>query len=206
MDAKWTFLECQQCQLRLPLDLAQYSGKFCPRCGGEMRVDITSNPGIQPPRVPARREISLLLDNIRSAHNLGAIFRSADGAGVQRLYLCGITPRPDENAAIRKTALGAEKSLAWEYHPNAPRLLQSLMHKPTTVLALESTTLSSSLFDYTPPAGPLLLIAGNEAAGVDPALLQAAHAALHLPMQGLKGSLNVAEALSIALYHLSFAV
>ena len=147
-----------------------------------------------------------ILDNIRSAQNVGGIFRTADGAGLQKLWLCGITPNPAENAQIAKTALGAELTLPWESAPSTLALGQALKAQGLRILALENTPQAISLFDYHFPAEdqPTALVVGSEPAGVDPAVLDLADAILSLPMAGSKGSLNVAVAFGIAVYFLRF--
>jgi tRNA G18 (ribose-2'-O)-methylase SpoU len=148
--------------------------------------------------------MSLLLDNWRSLFNVGAAFRSADGAGVRHLYLCGITGRPDEQRKLAKTALGAEQTVAWSYHPDAVKLAAQLKEQGAQLWVLERDAGADSLFDIkTVPAGnPIVLAAGNEVAGVDPGLVAVADRILQLPMVGSKRSLNVAVATSIAIYWL----
>lgn len=147
-----------------------------------------------------------LLDNLRSAQNVGAIFRSADGAGFSALHLCGLTPRPDEQTGIAKTALGSEAHMAWQYAPDAFEEANALIKAGFKVAVLEASEQAHDLFLWQIPAGwqKLVLVAGNEVAGVDPALVGIAHVVLKLPMIGMKGSLNVASAFSIAAYHLRF--
>ncbi len=152
------------------------------------------------------RQIYGLLDNVRSAQNVGAIFRSADGAGLARLYLCGITPTPDKQDSVARTALGSEKRLAWEQANNAVELAQRLLLEGTKLIVLEATQDSMDLFTWQTPSDwtQLALAVGNEIAGADPQLLRLASQTLRLPMAGIKGSLNVASAFSIAAYQLQF--
>jgi len=147
-----------------------------------------------------------LLDNVRSALNVGAIFRSADGAGMAKLYLCGITPTPAEQEAVARTALGAEKCLAWEHANNAVEIAQSLLTTGHKLVVLEPTEDALDIFSWQIPADwqAVVLAVGNEIAGTDPGLVRVASLTLKLPMTGLKGSLNVASAFSIAAYQLQF--
>lgn len=147
-----------------------------------------------------------ILDNIRSAQNVGGIFRTADGAGLQKLWLCGITPNPADNAQIAKTALGAEQTVPWEHAPSTVALVEELKAQDVIILALEAAPGSTSLFYYTLPKAdtPIALVVGSEPAGVDPAVLAQADTTLSLPMAGIKGSLNVAVAFGIAVYTLRF--
>lgn len=149
-----------------------------------------------------------ILDNIRSAQNVGGIFRTADGAGLQKLWLCGITPNPADNAQIAKTALGAEQTVPWEHAPSSVALVEKLKAQDVIILALEAAPGSISLFSYTLPKADktIALVVGSEPAGIDPAVLPLVDATLNLPMAGNKGSLNVAVAFGIAVYFLRFGV
>ena len=206
------FMQCQNpsCGLRFPLDLAQFKGAYCPRCGGELQPAVQAFPQSSlPPRSPHRTFPMLaILDNIRSAQNVGGIFRTADGAGLQKLWLCGITPNPADNAQIAKTALGAEQTVPWEHAPSSVALVEKLKTQGVIILALEAAPGSTSLFSYTLPKADktIALVVGSEPAGIDPAVLPLADATLNLPMAGSKGSLNVAVAFGIAVYFLRFDV
>ncbi len=156
--------------------------------------------------VSADTGLVAVLDNIRSGHNVGSIFRTADGVGVRQINLCGLTPRPDKNTDISKTALGAEKIIPWSYYSDATKLAQNLHEKGVQLLALESTQKSIALFDYKvgQMAGKTYaLIVGNERSGVDPGLIDLCNAVVHLPMMGEKASFNVSVAFGIAAYWLS---
>ena len=212
MNLEIWFMQCQNpgCQLRFPLDLAQYQGSFCPVCGAQLvRAERALDPGVpDSPHSSRGLVIEALLDNIRSALNAGAIFRAADGAGISKVWLGGITPRPTRQAQIAKTALGAEQTVPWESAPNALKLAADLKASGFTVLALENTPNARPLFHFRSSEAnqnPLLLIVGSEQAGVDPGLLALADETLCLPMSGSKGSLNVAVAFGIAAYWLRFA-
>lgn len=154
-----------------------------------------------------KRKISLLLDNIRSAYNTGAIFRTADGVGVEHVYLCGITPTPENTPAVQKTALGAEIKLPWTAHPDACALGQVMGADGFRLLALENTDRSIPIFEVdsqTIGSVPMVLIVGNEQAGVDPGLIDLCDLVLSIPMIGSKASLNVSVALGVAAYWLTF--
>lgn len=209
--SQFEFHQCTspECGLRIPLDLDQYSGRFCPRCGAPLeKIALALNGDFdRNPAQPLRR-ISALLDNIRSAHNVGAIFRTADGVGVRQLYLCGFTPTPDDTDAIAKTALGAEASVPWSQHRNALALADDLRSKGARLIALErlpKATLIYRFRDEPPDERPWVLVVGNERAGVDPGLLERCDEVIALPMAGNKASLNVAVAFGAAAYWLSFA-
>lgn len=156
------------------------------------------------------KELYLILHDIRSAYNVGAIFRSADGAGVSKIYLSGYTPCPADNEKlfktkadkmIEKTALGAEKSVAWEYCPDLNILLKRLQGENCTMVALEKNQDSVEIKQYE-PVFPMALVLGNEVEGVTPETLEKCAAVVSLPMRGIKESLNVSVAAGIAMYEL----
>jgi tRNA G18 (ribose-2'-O)-methylase SpoU len=199
----------KDCQLRLPIDPQVNQGLYCPRCGAPIDPVIVGYENFAPKPVQPgrRRSFELVLDNIRSAYNVGAIFRTADAVGVQQIYLCGITPEPESNAAIHKTALGAEAVLPWQYHPNGWLLAKDLKAKGYRLLALECTPKAESIenFRLDPhDTSKIVLILGNERSGVDPGIIELCDAVLCLPMAGEKKSLNVAVAFGAAAYWLSY--
>lgn len=147
------------------------------------------------------KNIYLVLQNIRSLHNVGAIFRSADAFSVSKIYLCGYTGAPPRKE-ISKTALGAEKYILWEKHFQTSRLIKNLKSKGIKIVALEQTKKSKALNRFK-PSFPLALIIGNEIKGVTPAILKLVDAILQIPMAGKKESLNVSVAAGIALYELN---
>ena len=151
---------------------------------------------LKQPRYP----IVVIADNIRSLHNVGALFRTADGAHIEHLYLCGITAKPPRSE-IRKTSLGAEESVPWTYVEEAARLIQELKEKGYQIVMLEHT--SNSLNYQT--AGyrfPLCLVVGNEYHGIQEHLVPLGDMAVEIPMYGIKQSLNVSVAFGIALYEI----
>lgn len=143
----------------------------------------------------------LILPNIRSGHNVGAMFRTADGAGVDKLYLTGYTPCPP-HVQVDKVSLGAEKWMPWEYYKQPARLLKKLKEKGFHIVALELTKNSGNIYEWKPEF-PLALIVGNEKTGVTRNLLKYCEASVHLPMHGKKNSLNVSIAAGIAMYQFS---
>ena len=144
------------------------------------------------------------LDNIRSVFNVGSMFRSADGCGIDRIHLGGMTPSPD-HPKMNKTALGADGSVAWEQHWDGLEAVRSLRDNGFQIIGLEYTDRSVPLFDLKIPDGsPKLLVVGNENFGIDPGILELCHHIVHIPMSGMKGSLNVAIAFSIAAYWMTF--
>lgn len=149
-------------------------------------------------------KLVVILDDIRSLYNVGSIFRTADAAGVDKIYLCGITARPVGKQAekISKVALGAEKEVSWEYVPQSWRLVEKLQAQGYQIVALELTD-EAITYEKFKPCFPLALILGREVEGVKRSLLRRSDAVISLPMRGKKESLNVAVAFGIATYHLS---
>lgn len=209
MDYKFVQCDNPNCNLRIPIDLDQFSGKYCPRCGSAMQVAAgsdTQKTGDKTVSEP-KRSLVVILDNIRSAYNVGAIFRTAEGVGVKKLHLCGLTPVPNQSGAVAKTGLGAESLVKWEYWPNGLAAASELKDKGYNLVALERIENALLLNDYRPyptDKPKIALILGNEKAGVDPGIIKLCDAVLSLPMMGKKVSLNVAVAFGAAAYWLSF--
>ena len=208
---------CEACGLRYPSTEGNPFGARCPACMGATRV-ILRRPRVResgvslasgdtvphllasPKKTPAGSgTLSVLLDNIRSAWNVGSILRSADGFGFTHAYCCGITPTP-ENEAVTKTSLGAEDTVTWSHHKDAVRLAKGLKKEGWRVYALEEDDRSVRLGGLPSPRQPSVLIVGNEVTGVDPQLLDLCDAIYHIPMRGQKRSFNVAIAFGIAAY------
>ncbi len=197
---------CRSCGLRYPLMEGHSFGARCPKCLGETEVVVRKEMGAEITNDKKRTGKgwmkAVLMDNIRSAWNVGSILRSADGFGFGRAYLCGITPTP-ESDAVQKTSLGAEEYVAWSYHSNAAQLVEGLKKEGWMILALEENERSVELPKFkTMNADRVVLIVGNEVTGVDPGLLDLAEHIFHIPMHGQKRSFNVANAFSIAAYAL----
>ena len=149
------------------------------------------------PKLP----LTVVLDNVRSLNNIGAIFRTSDAFLVNRIMLCGITATPP-SPEIHKTALGAEDSVAWEYFPTTLEAIEKLHSEGCTVCALEQVKESVSLEQFRPePTGKYAIIAGHEVQGVDPEVVNAADVCLEIPQFGTKHSLNVSVSMGIAIWH-----
>ncbi|MFA6080473.1 MAG: TrmH family RNA methyltransferase [Candidatus Gracilibacteria bacterium] len=142
----------------------------------------------------------IILENIRSLNNVGAIFRTADGAGFDRVALVGYTPTPPREE-ISKTALGAENFVPWEYFVEIQDAIEYYKKQGCTIIALEKNEISSNLFDLKKPTS-IALIVGNELEGVSKMAQEIAEHICHLPMLGKKESLNVAVAAGIGMYAL----
>ena len=147
----------------------------------------------------------IILDNIRSAHNVGAIFRTAEGAGVKKIYLCGYTPRPIDRfgrmvAEIQKTSLGASEMVPWEGVDDITLLLSSLKEKKVQVVAVELTKEAVSLYDFA-PSSEVAYVFGNEVTGISPEVCGLCDVSMQIPMRGQKESLNVATTVGIVVFH-----
>ncbi|MFY9264008.1 MAG: TrmH family RNA methyltransferase [Solirubrobacterales bacterium] len=165
--------------------------------------------------------ITVVLDNIRSAYNVGAIMRTLDAVGGGEIICCGITPYPelpgdDRSPVVRsantrsivKTALGAQEALTVTHERSALAAIDRLRAaRAVTVLAVERSDASVDLFEFESPAEkPLALVFGSEVGGIDPDTLAACDAVLEIPQFGVKNSLNVSVAAGIALYALGARV
>jgi tRNA G18 (ribose-2'-O)-methylase SpoU len=141
-----------------------------------------------------------LIENIRSMHNVGSIFRTSDGIMLSKLFLTGYTATPPR-IEIEKTALGATDSVPWEFSANPETVLKKLKKDGVKIYAVEHSTdsLNYSEANYS---FPLCVIMGNEVDGVSEKLVQQAHEAIEIPMFGLKQSLNVSVAYGIVMYHI----
>jgi len=145
-----------------------------------------------------RRQIRVIAHNIRSLWNVGSIFRTCDGFGVERLYLTGYTGRPPRKE-ITKTALGADAFVPWEHVDEPMLVIEDLKREGFSIVSLEQAGKSILLSEFS-PLFPLCLILGSEIAGVRDDLLAVSDVVVELPMVGEKESYNVAVAAGIALY------
>jgi 23S rRNA (guanosine2251-2'-O)-methyltransferase len=147
-----------------------------------------------------RIPVCVLLDNVRSMYNVGSFFRTADAAGIEALYLCGITGYPPKKA-ITKTALGAEETVKWQHSWDAIAVAKDLHASGFEIAALETSARAVDLFDWQ-PRFPVCLLFGHEVEGLRPELRELADTHVRIPMLGRKHSLNVATAGGIAIYDL----
>jgi tRNA G18 (ribose-2'-O)-methylase SpoU len=157
-----------------------------------------------------KKKLFLVLHDIRSAYNVGAIFRSADGAGVSKIFLSGYTPCPAHadklhrtkaEKMIEKTALGAQHSVAWEYKTDLAALLLEFEQNNCAIVGLEKNSRSIDIGTFICQF-PAALILGNEVEGISQDIQQKCPAIVSIPMRGEKESLNVSVAASIAMYEL----
>ena len=147
-----------------------------------------------------RLPVTILLDNVRSMYNVGAFFRTADGAAIERLLLSGITARPPKKE-ISKTALGAETRVPWQDVQDPATTIQGLRDQSYEIAAIETSERALDIFDWQPHF-PVCVIFGHEVDGLPPSLLDRCDTHVRIPMLGLKHSLNVASAGAIVMYEL----
>jgi tRNA G18 (ribose-2'-O)-methylase SpoU len=152
--------------------------------------------------------VYVVLNSIRSNYNVGSIFRTSDGAMIEKLYLCGYTPYPPKEGSalgkkeILKTALGATESVPWEYVKDPKEIIIKLKEKGIKICALELTSSSKPYYKIDVRDFPLCLLIGNEITGVSQELLDLCDYSIEIPQYGIKQSLNVAVAYGIAVFEL----
>ncbi len=146
------------------------------------------------PRYP----IYVVLDNLRSAFNVGSIVRSADCARIEKVLFCGITAHPP-NPKVVKTAMGALDYVPWEYCPATPEAVSRMKKRNTTVVGLEVTDISKPFYHIQYPA-PVCLVVGNEALGISREVLEMVDEIVEIPMWGFKNSVNVAVAFGVVVF------
>ena len=144
--------------------------------------------------------VTIVLENVRSLYNVGAFFRTADGARIEKLWLCGITGRPPKHA-ITKTALGAEETVPWEHSWEAEPVVRALRDSGREVAAIETSVHAVDLFDWA-PRFPVAVIFGHEVDGIRPEVSALCDTHVRIPMLGRKHSLNVATAGGVVMYEL----
>ncbi len=160
-------------------------------------------------------KLAVIAHDVRSVHNVGSIFRTADAAGVEKIYLCGITPTPlDRFTQVRpdfaKVALGAEDYIAWESAKTTMEVVDRLKEEGYEIFALEQSARSVPYYDVARDPklahadARVAIIVGNEVKGLPPSILTASDRILEIPMMGKKESLNVAVAFGIAAFGLRF--
>lgn len=144
--------------------------------------------------------INVLLDDIRSALNVGAIFRTCDCTAVDTLYLTGITPYPPHNR-IPKTALGATDTVNWEHNKNKLEVIKNIKDTGSKIISVEITEDAKNIYEYNFDF-PTTIVLGNEITGVDKEIQKESDGTIYIPMYGKKESLNVATTCGIVLYEM----
>lgn len=148
-----------------------------------------------------RNPIYVVCDNIRSIFNVGAIFRTSDGAFIEKLYLTGYTPYPPRKE-IEKVALGSTESVPWEYHKDPVEVVKELKSKNIKIAVLEITDKKNLIWNIDKEDFPVCLVLGNEISGVSKEIIELADTSFEIPMLGMKQSLNVSVAYGVAVYEM----
>ncbi len=162
------------------------------------RVSISEYKQLQ------KEPIVVVVDNVRSLNNIGSLFRTADGLGLEGIILCGISA-PPPSPEIHKTALGAEDSVDWKHYPSTIEALNDLKGQGYTICCLEQVQGSTSLQNFhRQPGKKYALVIGNEVDGVDPSVVNACDIFLEIPQRGTKHSLNVTISAGIALWQMLY--
>ncbi len=201
-ETEYWFYQCvaPECNLRFPAP--ELKRMICPVCqtAVEKKESYKTGSILPSQKIPGSGRISVLLDNLRSAYNVGSILRTADGAGFEHAYLCGISPTP-EQSKLAKTALTAEIHTSWSHHNNGISLIKELKDSGFSIICLETAQNAKNLFQFNwSDNRKAVLVVGNEIYGIDPAIQRLADHIVYLPMAGFKQSLNVAVSFGIAAY------
>jgi len=147
--------------------------------------------------------VAVVLDNIRSMHNVGSVFRTADAFLLQSIYLCGYTPRPPHRD-IQKTALGATETVDWKYTHSTMEAVRELKEAGYRVYAVEQVENSIPLHKFVPEQNErLAVVFGNEVSGVETEVLQLCEGSIEIPQMGMKHSLNISVAAGIVLWEIA---
>ena len=153
-------------------------------------------------KTTAKTPLIVVLDNIRSLNNIGAVFRTSDAFLIEKIYLCGITATPP-NKDIHKTALGATESVAWEYVEDTLSLIKKLKEAKVNVLAIEQVENSTKLDTFQPKKGEIYaIVMGNEVKGVQQEVVNASDLCIEIPQLGTKHSLNISVTTGVVLWDL----
>ena len=149
-----------------------------------------------------KRPVVVILDNVRSMHNVGSVLRTSDAFLIEKVFLCGITPKPPHRE-IRKTAIGAEESVDWQAEKDAFTLVQKLQAEGFQIAVVEQADESIVLKEYKPGDVKLAVVFGHEVEGVQDKIVQIADVVLEIEQFGTKHSLNISVAAGIVLHHLT---
>lgn len=172
----------------------------------KLSMEELNRKSVEQFREAEKTPLVLVLDNIRSMHNVGSVFRTADAFLLQGIYLCGFTGRPPHRD-IHKTALGATETVAWSYFPSAVGAVKDLKKKGYEIWACEQAR-ESVLLQHFQPAGdrPLAVIFGNEVDGVNDEVLPLTDGCIEIPQYGMKHSLNISVSAGIVVWDLTMKI
>ena len=166
----------------------------------QLQNEALNRPDLSTYKASDKIPLIVVLDNVRSGLNVGAIFRTCDAFSIEAIYLCGITVQPP-HTEILKTALGATESVTWQYFENADAAFNAIKMKGYSIIAVEQTDASISLEEIDINAKlPFALVFGNEMRGIAPEVLAACDWSIEIPQSGIKHSLNVATSAGIVLW------
>ncbi len=152
-------------------------------------------------KTTAKHPIIVILDDVRSMHNVGSTFRTCDAFGVAALFLCGYTPTPPHRD-INKTALGATETVSWQHFGSAAEAIAYARSQGYKILAVEQAHNSLSLSSLNWQTTPMALVFGNEVTGVSEEAIQAADGCLEIPQWGAKHSLNISVSVGVTLWEM----
>ena len=168
----------------------------------KLGMDELNRKSVNEFRRSEKTPVVVVLDNIRSMHNVGSVFRTADAFLLQRILLCGYTPQPPHRD-IHKTALGATETVDWAYFPDTAAAVRSLKADGYKIFAVEQVENSIPLQEFAAQlSGPLAVIFGNEVSGVGEEALKLCDGSVEIPQWGMKHSLNISIAAGIVLWEL----
>lgn len=166
----------------------------------KLKLDELNRATVEEFKQQQKLPVTVILDSVRSMHNVGSIFRTSDGFAVERILLCGITARPPHRE-IEKTALGATQSIDWDYFEDVTKAISSLKNEGYQIIAIEQASGSQMLNTFSPVAGQkYALIFGNEVNGVSDEAMKLIDACIEIPQFGTKHSFNIVVSAGIVLW------
>lgn len=166
----------------------------------KLKLDELNRPGLEEFKKQKKLPVTVILDNVRSMHNVGSVFRTSDGFAVERIFLCGITGQPPHRE-IEKTALGATQSIDWKYFSETAESIRLLKEEGYTIIAVEQAENSTMLNTFQPSNDTkYALIFGNEVNGVSEDAMSLIDACIEIPQFGTKHSFNIVVSAGIVLW------
>ena len=167
----------------------------------KLSMDELNRKSIEDYKLSNKKTIVVVLDNIRSMHNVGSVFRTSDAFLIEAICLCGFTPQPPHRD-INKTALGATETVDWIYFEQTTEAIKQLKNRGYTIYAIEQVENSISLEKISASNEPIAIVFGNEVDGVDNAVLKLVDGFIEIPQLGMKHSLNISVAAGIVLWQM----
>lgn len=172
----------------------------------KLKLEELNRDSVETYQGKSKLKVTIVLDNVRSGHNVGSVFRTCDAFAFERILLCGITPRPPHKE-INKTAIGATLSVTWEHQDDVVTAVQTLKAEGYLIYGIEQTTDSESLQDVEFPSDqPIAIILGNEVNGISDEVLPQLDQAIELDQYGTKHSLNVSVCAGIVMWEVNRAL